>query len=362
LSNCILDSGASDNVVPAKVADALGLTLTKTIKRCYSMERQVPLIKQIKDAQVVLATFLDKRLKMTILVVDIPVSYRMLLSRNFYKELGGEVKMDWSCARIPIKGINHKLEPEKKSRYTVTKSEDPRSQILFQESDRGVYFLETGKDIPEPELQPNPEPAKEEEKVWTLEFKGTCSFGSGAGALLISPDHEIFPYSHKLMFENTNHTAEYEALLLGMEQARKKGVKLLKAQGDAELLVKQVRGQNQVKRDNSKHYRDRILSATFDFAAFSIDFIPTNQNSKADSLAVTAALLNPNRPPSILRQGNYKVEMVYSPKVPNNVEQWQTFNEDKQTSAFLEQGNFDKLYVERSKSPPRQTVTGKTDP
>ncbi|KAH9323704.1 hypothetical protein KI387_018343, partial [Taxus chinensis] len=60
-----------------------------------------------------------------------------------------------------------------------------------------------------------------------------------AGALLISPDHEVFPYSRKLMFENTNHTAEYEALLLGMEQAKKKGVKLLKAQGDAELLVKQ---------------------------------------------------------------------------------------------------------------------------
>ncbi|KAH9308705.1 hypothetical protein KI387_036616, partial [Taxus chinensis] len=58
------------------------------------------------------------------------------------------------------------------------------------EFDRGVYFLEMNKDVPEPEIQPEPEPAKEEEKVWTLEFKGTCSFGSGASALLISPDHE----------------------------------------------------------------------------------------------------------------------------------------------------------------------------
>ncbi|KAH9310211.1 hypothetical protein KI387_038122 [Taxus chinensis] len=33
LSNCILDFGASDNVMPAKLADALGLTLTKTIGR-----------------------------------------------------------------------------------------------------------------------------------------------------------------------------------------------------------------------------------------------------------------------------------------------------------------------------------------
>ncbi|KAH9311513.1 hypothetical protein KI387_026548, partial [Taxus chinensis] len=81
---------ASDNVMPTKVVDALGLTLTKTIKRCYSMERQVPLNRQIKDAQAVLAAFPKKRLKMTILVVDILVSYGMLLSRNFCKELGGE--------------------------------------------------------------------------------------------------------------------------------------------------------------------------------------------------------------------------------------------------------------------------------
>ncbi|KAH9317975.1 hypothetical protein KI387_019744, partial [Taxus chinensis] len=55
--------GASDNVMPPKVVDALGLTLTKTIGRCHSMERQVPLVGQIKDAQAVLASFPDKRLK-----------------------------------------------------------------------------------------------------------------------------------------------------------------------------------------------------------------------------------------------------------------------------------------------------------
>ncbi|KAH9290642.1 hypothetical protein KI387_034759 [Taxus chinensis] len=175
------------------------------------------------------------------------------------------------------------------------------------------------KDVPESEFQPKP--TKKEEKVWTLEFKGTCcSFGLGADILLISPDHEIFPCSHKLMFKNTNHMAEYEALLLGMEQAKKKGVKLLKSQRDVEILVKQVRGKDQIKGDKMKHYRDRVLSATLDFVAFSIDFIPTKQKSKEDSLAITVALLNPDRPPSIFRQGNYKVEMVYHPKVPDNVE------------------------------------------
>ncbi|KAH9310558.1 hypothetical protein KI387_025593, partial [Taxus chinensis] len=172
--------------MPAKVADALGITLTKTIGRCYSMERQVPLVGKIKDAQEVLASFPDKRLKMTILVADIPVSYDMLLSRNFCKELGGEVKMDWSCAHIPIKGVNQKLEPEKKSKYTVSKSEDPRSQILFQESDNGVYYLEMDKEEIQPVIR---ESHQIDNKIWTLEFDGSCySFGSGTGIVLISPE------------------------------------------------------------------------------------------------------------------------------------------------------------------------------
>ncbi|KAH9293046.1 hypothetical protein KI387_041753 [Taxus chinensis] len=320
--------------MPAKVADALGLTLTKTIGRCYSMERQVPLVGQIKDAQAVLASFPDKRLKMTILVADIPVSYGMLLSRNFCKELGGEVKMDWSCAHIPIKGVNQKLEPEKKSKYTVSKSEDPRSQILFQESDHGVYYLEMDKEDVQPVIQ---EPHQLDNKIWTLEFDGSCcSFGSGASVVLISPEGKVHAHSFKLMFENTNNTAEYEALLLGMEQARTMGIKLLHAKGDAELIVKQIRGLYQVKKDKLRHYRDRVYSAILDFSAFSVSYIPREQNSRADSLAVTAALLNPDQPPAFFRQGDYKVEMVFRPKVPDNVQQWQVFNDDTQIAAFLQ--------------------------
>ena len=38
LSNCIIDSGASDNVMPYSIAKALGLNLTKVHRRCYSMD------------------------------------------------------------------------------------------------------------------------------------------------------------------------------------------------------------------------------------------------------------------------------------------------------------------------------------
>lgn len=76
LSNCVINSGASDNVMPSKVVNALGLTLTKTFGRYFSMDnKQVPLIGQIKDAQFSFAAFPEKKIKMTILVADVPTSY-----------------------------------------------------------------------------------------------------------------------------------------------------------------------------------------------------------------------------------------------------------------------------------------------
>ncbi|KAH9322364.1 hypothetical protein KI387_017003, partial [Taxus chinensis] len=63
----------------------------------------VPLIGQIKDAQFAFVAFPKKRVKMTVLVVDIPAAYGILLGRRFCSEVGGEIHMDWSKARIPVK-------------------------------------------------------------------------------------------------------------------------------------------------------------------------------------------------------------------------------------------------------------------
>lgn len=50
LSNCVIDFEASYNVMPSKFANALGLNLTKTFGKCFSMDnKKVPLIGQIKD-------------------------------------------------------------------------------------------------------------------------------------------------------------------------------------------------------------------------------------------------------------------------------------------------------------------------
>lgn len=103
--------------------------------------KQVPLIGQVKDAQAMLAACPDKRVNLTILVADIPASYGMLLSRTFCKELGGEIKMDWSEAIVPLGKQKIKLEHEPKNKYTVFPSDNPEAQILFQDCEFGNYLI-----------------------------------------------------------------------------------------------------------------------------------------------------------------------------------------------------------------------------
>lgn len=117
----------------ATVAKAIGLPLTKTFGHCYSMDaKQVPLMGQFKDAQVPLAAHPAKSVKITVLVVDIPASYGMLLSHSFCGDTGGEIKLDWPHPIIPIRN-KVKLEPEEKAKFIVLKSDDPKAQILNQE-------------------------------------------------------------------------------------------------------------------------------------------------------------------------------------------------------------------------------------
>jgi ribonuclease HI len=56
--------------------------------------------------------------------------------------------------------------------------------------------------------------------------------GVGAGVVLISPKKEEIHLSYKLEFEATNNVVEYEALILGLEAARKMQITELVVFGD----------------------------------------------------------------------------------------------------------------------------------
>ncbi|XP_059078248.1 uncharacterized protein LOC131876779 [Cryptomeria japonica] len=185
------------------------------------------------------------------------------------------------------------------------------------------------------------------ESLWLMEFDGSCAAsGLGVGVVLIPPSGNHIPFSFKLEFKNTNNTTEYEALLLDLAKAKRLGVKLLRVKGDAELIVKQVRGLFNVKNERLKHYRNRFWDEIEDFDAFSIEAIPRELNSKVDSLAVLASLLVPH--PEFF-DDIYRVELIYQPSVPENSDFWQVFESDKQINNFMQSVDmFSAMYFEGS--------------
>jgi hypothetical protein len=70
--------------------------------------------------------------------------------------------------------------------------------------------------------------------LWKMFFDGASSKeGVGAGVVFVSPCQETIPLSYKLEFEATNNVAEYEALILGLRDAKDMGIEEITIFGDA---------------------------------------------------------------------------------------------------------------------------------
>lgn len=132
----------------------------------------------------------------------------------------------------------------------------------------------------------------DDNQVLLMEFDRSCTFDSLiVEFVLITPQGEIFPYSFKLQFFNTNNMTEYESLFLGINVAQKKGINNLHAQGDVELVVFQVRNIYQTRNDWLKDYQNLVWDNIECFDAFNILVVSREFNSIANSLSHSATLL-----------------------------------------------------------------------
>jgi len=84
--------------------------------------------------------------------------------------------------------------------------------------------------------------------------------------------------------ESTNNRTEYHALIQGLELASEKGCTEVKARGDSEVIVKQVRGEYEVNQPELRPLRDRAQELTSEFESFEIQHIPREENREADAL------------------------------------------------------------------------------
>ena len=105
LHNCLLDSGASHNLMPKAMMDEIGLSTTKCYQNLFSFDSsKVKCLGLIKDLVVNLTQLPLKSIMMDIIVADIPPKFSLLLSRSWRKRLGGTLQMDLTYATIPMFG------------------------------------------------------------------------------------------------------------------------------------------------------------------------------------------------------------------------------------------------------------------
>jgi hypothetical protein len=103
LHNCMLDSGASHNLMPKVIMENLVLEFTIPYHDLYSFDsRKVKCLGMIKDLVVNLAQIHVKRIRMDVFVTDIPSKYGMLLSRSWGEKLRGSLQLDMTYMTTPI--------------------------------------------------------------------------------------------------------------------------------------------------------------------------------------------------------------------------------------------------------------------
>lgn len=108
---------------------------------------------------------------------------------------------------------------------------------------------------------------------------------AGAGAVLSNPLGEVETQLARYLGETTNNVAEYQALILGLQEAVRLGVKKLQVFADSELLVRQLNGQYRVKSPHLLPLWRLAKNELQKFEAYTISHVPRAENCLADELA-----------------------------------------------------------------------------
>ena len=86
----------------------------------------------------------------------------------------------------------------------------------------------------------------------------------------------------------TNNQAEYRAIIVALEEALPLDAGEVELNSDSELVVKQVKGQYRVRKEDLRPLYQRVKQLQSSLKGFKIKHIPRQQNREADKLANAA--------------------------------------------------------------------------
>ncbi len=108
---------------------------------------------------------------------------------------------------------------------------------------------------------------------------------AGSGAALVDENGRVVVEAMRHLGHATNNVAEYTALIIGLETARKHHVEELEIRMDSRLVVEQMNGKWRIRHPNIRLLALRAGELLALFPKRSIHHIPREQNSIADLLA-----------------------------------------------------------------------------
>lgn len=108
---------------------------------------------------------------------------------------------------------------------------------------------------------------------------------AGAGWVIRTSAGEIVAKHCKYLGELTNNQAEYQALLLALEEAIGLKGERIAIYADSELMVRQIQGEYKVKNEGLRPLFQRLVLTLSRFREYTVSHVRREENALADELA-----------------------------------------------------------------------------
>ncbi len=107
---------------------------------------------------------------------------------------------------------------------------------------------------------------------------------AATGVFIFDEKDALITFEGEYLGKATNNEAEYKALILGLENANKFGIKEIDCYLDSELVVKQLNGEYKVKQEHLKILKEQVQDLVFLFEKIAIHHVPREENKHADKM------------------------------------------------------------------------------
>jgi hypothetical protein len=260
--NCMVDSGASSNVMPWSVCQKINAEVEPSTLKIIQLDRtSIKVIGELRNVLIRLSSNPKVDQVIDIIFVDIPEVYGLFLRRDWSEKLHGYFATDWSHLWLPENRNPNKIKVNRECylKLIVIDLNDPNEPFTPSADSPKIQGMDTffGNFMAKNSAITNPKQqskivayiqptvstqwshAPDKNQVWSLYFDGSKSKeGVGAGCIIIDPAGNKTLIACRLEFECTNNIVEYEALLQGLRKALDMNIQNLTVFDDLEIVVR----------------------------------------------------------------------------------------------------------------------------